>query len=462
MLYLPSLILLAFCGSVSGMSRLFLQTHLRSRYSIEIASNNSSTGTISDVPCTSDVKGCELEEETLHSSPAPTNLDPVPAPIPLTSTFDGTTPLVAPEPSDGMVTLFPTTVSFTPVTLLTTGTVDSVFTTPQPEPPESESNGDDTVPSDGNTGDGSLPNPTLETELPEPSPSPIETIVTLGSDNTITVSANSGSGSGSGNDGGGGGGGTVIVVDGTTLSQGQIATVGSETLSALPDASGVAIAQNGQTTTISLVDASAAESLEYGVAVITLGDGSSVTATSSDAADGSPVIVLGYQTLTAGDVITTGSVVLSVGTGGVVLSGVGSASSDVAGAIITVGSTTITAIESVNQQGSTVVAVGETTATVDGAPVTLPGGELFSAGHSGFILVGAGTTSSVSYSAIVDSSAPPAEVSPTGTVLTLGPLTAGQSTTATTMSSKRGDSSKTIVNMTSLLVVSFFVVLWAL
>jgi len=430
----------ALCAFIDSLSVLWLRfwyvkalsTDPRSRYSSETASNNSSTGTISDVPCTSAVESCELEWETLQTSPAPTDLDPVPAPAPLTPIFDGTTPLAAPEPSDGMVTLLPTTLSFTLVTSPTTSMIDSVVAPPQPEPPDSESNGDGTVPSDGDTGDSSLPNSTLETALPEPSPSPIETVVTLGSDSTITVSANADSGGGSD------GGGSVIVIDGTTFSQGRIAIVGSETLSALPDASGVAIAQNGRTTIISLVDVPAAESSEYGVAVITLGDGSYVTATSLDAANGSPVIMLGYQTLTAGGVITTGSVVLSVGTGGVVLSGAGSGSSGVTGAVIAVGSTSITAIESVNRQGSTVVAIGSTTATVGGAPVSLPGGEVFSAGHSGFEIVGSGTTSSMYYSAIVDSSAPPAEISPTGTVLTLGSLTAGESTTATVTSSKRG------------------------
>jgi len=132
-----------------------------------------------------------------------------------------------------------------------------------------------------------------------------------------------------------------------------------------------------------------------------------VTATSSDAANGSPVIIVGSQTLAADQVITTGGVVLSLGTSGLFRLNTDSEYT-VDGAIPTNGPRTFTAIESVNGQGFTVVDVGDggEIATVDGEPVTLPDGEVLSAASGSLVIAGTGGITWLPYSSFTAASTP--------------------------------------------------------
>jgi len=395
-----------------------------------------------------------------------------------TSTAMGAPPSTPASPASSPISVTPppTTVSFTQAPPTTAAAPSSTATAESGEGAGSGASGDGV---NGNGGDASGgdtaassddysdPGTSLADAEPSSTAAAPGTVVTVGG-NTVTVAANGGSGDGNGNGNdngsGGGNGNGGVVVDGTALSQGQVAMVGGQTVSALSSGLGVAIAQNGQTTTVSLADGSADQPPGPGVAVITLGDGSIVTATSSDALDGAPVVVVAGQTLTAGDAITTGGAVLSLGDGGLVVSGEGSGSgSSVAGAIFAVGSTTFTAVESVNSQGSAVIVIGGVTATVGAAPVTLPNGETLSAGGSGLVIVGSGSTSSVLYSSIVTaSSTPSAEITPQGSIVTLPPVATGSSTAAAKTTSKKGDSPRMAISISCLLAASFFTSLWVL
>lgn len=249
-----------------------------------------------------------------------------------------------------------------------------------------------------------------------------------------------------------------VVIDGTTLQAGQIATIGSQTVSVAPGGSGVVIAQNGQTSTIPLIAPSASAPK---VAVLTLGDGEVVTATSITGPNGTPLIVIGSTTLTSGGAaLTTDGVVLSAGPGGLVMSGASGSGSSVAGAVFTIGSEAFTAYESVNGQGATVVVIGSQTLTVGGPPVTLPDGEVVSAGTSGLLMVGGGSISSVPYSAIpakTTSSADPSSMtilSPSGS--------AGTATAGATHTSKKSGVERVEVGFDSVLVAAFFAFLGVL
>lgn len=245
-----------------------------------------------------------------------------------------------------------------------------------------------------------------------------------------------------------------IVVGGSTISAGQVATIGGETVSALSDGSGIVFAQNGQTSTVSL----AATSSPPHIAILTLEDGSTVTATSSTGANGSPVYIVGSQTLTSGgEAITTDGTILSVGAGGLVMSGSGSGSS-VAGAVFTIGSMTFTAYESVYGQNTTVVVIGGQTATVGGSPITLPDGEVVSAGEHGLLMVGGGNISSVPYSAIAAATTTSSSMS-SQSLTVLSPSRTASATPPATTSSKKGDAICGCTSIGSVFVACFFAAL---
>jgi len=276
----------------------------------------------------------------------------------------------------------------------------------------SEGTGSDGTDSDGSDPTGGDSSSTTGTALDDVSSSAPGIIITLDG-STVTIPANGG---------GNGGNGGVIV------------------------------------TTVSFKDPPSAPA----TAIFTLEDGSTVTATSSDAANGSPIIIVGSQTLTAGgNAVITGGAILTVGPSGLVLQDPPVSDYIVAGAVFTVGSSTLTAIEAVNDQGSTVVIVGGTTATVGAQPITLSGGEVLSAGSSGVVLVSGESKSSVPYSVIATvSSIEP--TSPAATAFTASFLTTGRSTAATATSSRKNFCSMICISVTNLLVASFFATIWAL
>jgi hypothetical protein len=271
---------------------------------------------------------------------------------------------------------------------------------------------------------------------------PASAILTLGGE---TVTAVQGSNGG-------------VLIDGTTLPAGQIATIDGQTVSVAAGGNAVVIGQNGLTSTVPLVNPNP------NFAVFTLPNGQVVTATSMTGPNGSPIIVVGSVALTQGGAgFTTEGVVLSAGNGGLVMSG--APGSNVEGAIFTIGSSTFTARESVNAQGSTIVVIGSQTVTVGGSPVTLADGEVVSAGTSGLVVIGAGGTSSVAYSAVPAASTPATEsASLTSASSPSGSGTGGSGGsqgTASTSTKKKGDAARMGVDIwyslvAGLLVVVFF------
>lgn len=206
-------------------------------------------------------------------------------------------------------------------------------------------------------------------------------------------------------------------------------------------------------------------------AVLTV-NGYTITATSSTDANGSPAIVVGAQTLTSdGQALTTGGAILSLGGDGLVLSsnspdppgaGSGPGPAPEIGAVFNLGATTFTAIQSTNAQ-ATLVVVGGKTATVGGDPVTLPGGEVLSAGSNGVVVTGAGSVSSASYSTIVVASATPTSMSSAKSSLvavSLSPSSTPSLTGAVAKTtSKTGDSAKVGIGVTSVVVLCCFAAL---
>jgi len=137
---------------------------------------------------------------------------------------------------------------------------------------------------------------------------------------------------------------------------------------------------------------------------------------------------------------------------GVVLS-----DSNATGVIFADSSTTLTAIKSVNDKGSTIIIIdGGETVTIGVTPITLPNGEVFSVGRSGLVIMGTGSTNSISYSVITISSTPMVDIS--SILITFATIS---SITAVTTSSKKGESSG-IGMSKSLLVISLLVVIWVL
>jgi len=305
-----------------------------------------------------------------------------------------------------------------------------------------------TAASPGWSGDPITPSstPVPITQAPPTTTEPVESSATA-------IGSDLGSGTGSESDEGpapgtvivfGYSGGSVassngaVVVSGATLLSGQVL---EPTASALFQGSGA--------TTGPLLPATA---------VFTLGDGSVVTATSIAGASGSPIIVVGSQTLTAGQAFTTHGAVLSVVDGGLFLS---SEAFDSPGAILTVNSETVTAIESVNGQGSTVIHVGDVGEIVAGGPaITLSGGVVLSAEDGGLVVVSSGGATTVSYSGIT--------IATSTSLKSLTPLKASTSlkttssppatTISVTSTSKKGGSSRAGLEM-KVLAIWLFVAL---
>ena len=316
-----------------------------------------------------------------------------------TSTPAGTTTSSPPALNDNQVTSPPTTLSATsPMTSAVGGPTNTAQSASAPSVSEASGNPSGGYSSGGSEGNSTPGTVRVATEPTDASSIPIGT--------TVAVSAYEGNGSDTGDNGG----------------------------------------SNAESN-------DGGPSYSPGIAILTLGNGVTVTATSSTASNGSPVILIGAQTLTAGTAFTTAGSVLSLSGDNLILSG---ASASATGAIFTEDSATLTAIQTVNSQGATVIDIdGDATATVGKGPVTLSNGEVVSAASNGLVVVGAGSTTTVSYSGIQTtfSGIPP-------DVTTITFLTES-STTAATTSSKKGDSSKKVVNMAHLLSVFFLVALWA-
>ena len=403
------------------------------------------------------LSGCDY----IYSQPVdpPTYLVLADSLTPTTGNGDGPTTPASPAQNQYSVTQPPT--SYVQVVSPTTGVTGSSINTAGSGSPGSGSNGDEPG-SDGTGSDGTGSNG---------SGSDVSGSDASGSD----ASGSDGSGSdGSGSDESGNDG---TGRDDPDLSQGDgsssMGTALDDISSSVPgiiitlDGSKVTIPANGDSnggngdsfvTTVSFKDPPSAPA----TAIFTLEDGETVTATSSEAAGGSPIVIVGSQTLTAGgNAITTGGAVLTVGPSGLVLQDSPVSDYSVAGVVFTVGSSTLTAIEAVNDQGSTVVIVGGTTATVGAQPITLSDGEVLSAGTSGVVLESGGSKSSVPYSVIATvSSVEP--MSPTAIAFTVSSFTTGRSTALTVTNSKKSFSSMICISVANLLVASFFATVWAL
>jgi len=182
-----------------------------------------------------------------------------------------------------------------------------------------------------------------------------------------------------------------------------------------------------------------ADSSAPATAVFTLGDSNVVTATSIAGANG--FIVVGSQTLTAGQAFTTDGAVLSIVDDGLLLS---NEAFESVGAILTVNSDTITALYSVNQ-GSTVIDVGGLGEIAVGGPaITLPSGIVLSAGSSGSLVIASiGGMTTVSYSIITMPTSTTPKSSPkssTSSSLPMAPI-------AMTSTTKKGGSSRAGIGM---------------
>jgi len=193
-----------------------------------------------------------------------------------------------------------------------------------------------------------------------------------------------------------------------------------------------------------------ADSSAPATAVLTLGDGNVVTATSIAGANG---FVVGSQTLTAGQAFTTDGTVMSVADGGLLLSS--EAFESATGAILTANSETITALESVNNRGSTVIDIGGIGEIVVGGPaITLAsGGIVLSAGVGGLVITDADGITTVLYSTMMVTSTPlQSSTSPR-------PTTAiAVSSTTVTSTSKMSGSSRAGIGM-GVLVMWLFLAL---
>jgi len=213
-----------------------------------------------------------------------------------------------------------------------------------------------------------------------------------------------------------------VVIGSTTLSPGQVATIDGQIVSVMSQDPGVVV----------LPTASAPVT-----AVFTLGDGNAVTATSIAGVNG---FIVGSQTLTAGQAFTTDGVVVSVVAAGLLVSSEASSEpSETNGAIITLNSETLTALESVNNQGATIIDLGPNSEiTIGGPAITLSGGAVLSAGSSGLVISGTRGITTISYSTITMTTSTSAESS------TLSPF---MTTMAVTSTSKKGGSSRVGIGM---------------
>jgi len=243
----------------------------------------------------------------------------------------------------------------------------------------------------------------------------------------------------------------VVVLGSGTLFPGQVTIIDGQTVSALPQGPGIVV--DGQTVsvpsqgTVVVYDGSA-DSSDPATAVFTLGDGTVVTATSLGGANG--FIVVGSQTLTAGQAFTTAGAVLSVVDGGLLLS---SGAFESTGAILTVNSKAITALESVNR-GSTVIDVGGYGEIAVGGPAITVAGVVLSAGDNGLVITSAGGTTTVLYSTVPLATSTPPKSSDSSIPKS---STSSHTTTAiaVTPTSKKGGSSRTGIGMGVLVVLLF-------
>ena len=236
------------------------------------------------------------------------------------STYTGTVITASPGSSQNLITPPPTS---TFVISSTTSMVEGNPTTTKvgfgsSENDLNEDESLETTSTSWMTFEDSEPNGSSYTLISDSSDSlsTLGTTVILGDGSMVTISVDE-----SNND---------VVVDGSSLSQGQVEIIGGNTISALNEGSGIVIAQSGQTTTVNLLNPS-----------------------------------------------RTNSAYIS-------------------GIIFVDGSTTFTAIKSVNNKGSTVIdIIGGGTVTIDTAAITLPNGDVFSTGQNGLIIMGTGSTTSI-------------------------------------------------------------------
>ena len=168
-----------------------------------------------------------------------------------------------------------------------------------------------------------------------------------------------------------------------SILPGQVAAIDGQMVSVLSQGSGIA--------GLAIADSSAAAT-----AIFTLGDGSVVTSVAG--ANDSPFIIVGSQTLTAGQLLTTDGAVLFVD-GGLLASSEAFTSV----AILTANSETITAVEFVDN-GSTLIDIGSIgEIAVGGSAIFLTSGVELSAGDSGLVITSAGGITTIPFSGVATS-----------------------------------------------------------
>ncbi|KAK3630072.1 hypothetical protein LTR56_002641 [Elasticomyces elasticus] len=189
--------------------------------------------------------------------------------------------------------------------------------------------------------------------------------------------------------------GGSVVLDGTTLSQGQIVTIGGQVVSV--GSEGLAIVDAGRTTTASFMTTRLPSVTEATFAV----NGQTYTAYENPSGDG---VVLDGTTLSQGQVITIGSQVVSVGSEGLAIVDAGRTttasfmttqlpSSGIVEveALITAGATILTAFQIAGHSGS--VGVDGKTLSIGGPEITVSG-EVISLASNGLVVHGVGETGS--------------------------------------------------------------------
>jgi len=350
------------------------------------------------------ISSCVFDWNGLYDPP--TSLVPVGWLTAPTTSAGGGDPIItsepaAPRPNGHLVELPPTTVSFSRVSAVTDAPGD-----PGPSTNYAAALESNAVPgpgSDDSTAVGGSDPPTAP-------PQATGAIIPLGPGTTITASVINYA--------------TVVVAGQTLRASGSAATLpGGAIISAAAEGTIVVLQRGGNGASASSIAPSAiaaAPSAVFGVggelvvdgvtktlpltvpgaappvALVTLPDGGALTATSAAGV----VLLLGEALSVGGAALTTAGVVLSAAFGGVVVYADPSGNGLVEGAVFTAGTVASTVYESVDAKGSTFVVIGSQTLTVGGSPVTLPDGQVVSAGASGLLVVGEGKTSSLGFSAI--------------------------------------------------------------
>ncbi|KAK4896771.1 hypothetical protein LTR27_005365 [Elasticomyces elasticus] len=190
--------------------------------------------------------------------------------------------------------------------------------------------------------------------------------------------------------------GGSVVLDGTTLSQGQVVTIGSQTIKV--ENEGLAIVSAGRTTTAPFVTTRVPSSVTEATFVV---DGRTYTAYEDPNGEG---VVLDGTTLSQGQVITIGGQLVSVGSEGLAIVDAGRTttasymttqlpSSGIVEveAQITAGSTILTAFQIAGHSGS--VVVDGRTLSVGGPEITVSG-EVISLASNGLVVHSVGETGS--------------------------------------------------------------------